>query len=276
MSDRITAICAAIKFVEEYLVEPITVADIAAAAGYSLYHFIRTFNQIVQLTPYDYLIRRRLSQAALALLEREQRVVDIALDFQFNNHETFSRAFRRIYGMPPTSWREQDVFDSRLIMPAFDREILEFLNNLDFVPPRLRSMEKTILAGLMTPLTDNSEDIPALWQNLHDALAVSSINFGKPEFWGIRFPSQTPAGRSFYLAGFKIPRFGSASGAFVTKIIPGGRYICFSPRMQPCTSDLIFKILYHIYIPKACLTLGDPLEIEHIGKRQEILLPVRA
>ena len=96
MNERLQAICAAIQFIESHLCDPITVADAAAAAGYSLYHFIRSFNQMVQHTPYDYLMRRRLAVAACELLETERRVIDIALYFQFNNHETFTRGFRRV------------------------------------------------------------------------------------------------------------------------------------------------------------------------------------
>ena len=59
----------AIEFIENNLKREITVADIADAVCYSLYHFCRTFNGAVHHTPYDYLMRRRLSDAARALVE---------------------------------------------------------------------------------------------------------------------------------------------------------------------------------------------------------------
>ena len=62
MNERLQAIDAAIQFVENRLRDPITVADIAAAAGYSLYHFIRTFNQIVQ-----HRLLKRMVKLGLAL-----------------------------------------------------------------------------------------------------------------------------------------------------------------------------------------------------------------
>ena len=154
MPQCIQAINAAIQFIESHLLESITVADIAAAAGYSLYHFIRTFNQTVRHTPYDYLMRRRLSLAASQLLETERRVIDIALDAQFNNHETFTRAFGRVFGISPTSWRERGFADHRLLMPRLEGDYLAYLNAPAFEPPSLTSLEgEIILAGLMTPLT---------------------------------------------------------------------------------------------------------------------------
>jgi AraC family transcriptional regulator len=58
-------------------------------------------------TPYDYLIRRRVSEAARALLETDNRILDIAFDYQFNNPETSSRAFKRMLGLQPSQWRVQ-------------------------------------------------------------------------------------------------------------------------------------------------------------------------
>lgn len=256
-------------------------ADIAMAAGYSLYHFIRTFNQVVQHTPYDYLIRRRLSAAALELLQSKRRVIDIALDFQFNNHETFTRAFSRVFSMPPTQWREQNFVDERCLMPALDWDYLDYLNAPNFVPPKLVALDEFVVAGLMTPITADPEAIPALWRNLRGILKGLLANAGQPEepeprdFWGIRTQPQIPGGSSFYLAAVKIPSLESAPGTFVTKIVPAGDYLCL-PQPGPQTNlDFGLMFLYHTVLPKASLNLGEPLEIEHLGERREILIPVQ-
>ena len=118
MNPQISAIIAGLDFIEGHLCIPITVGDIADAAGYSLFHFIRTFNKIVKHTPYDYLMRRRLSLAAMLLFETNERVLDIGLTCQFESHEGFTRAFGRVFGMPPIVWREIKTLDRRLLMPA--------------------------------------------------------------------------------------------------------------------------------------------------------------
>lgn len=81
----------AVDFIEDNLKEAIAVADVADAVSYSLYHFCRTFNQATHHTPYDYLMRRRLSLAAQELLQTDKKIIEIALDYQFNSPETFSR-----------------------------------------------------------------------------------------------------------------------------------------------------------------------------------------
>ena len=88
--------------------------------GYSLFHFTRLFNQFTGLTPYDYLIRRRLSDASEALLMSDKRIIDIAQDYQFGSHETFTRAFNRLFAMPPSQWREQGAINKYLLDATFE------------------------------------------------------------------------------------------------------------------------------------------------------------
>lgn len=80
---NLPAIVRAIDVMEDHLREPITLAEVAEAISYSLYHFCRTFARATHHTPYDYLIRRRLSEAARALLRTDQRIGEVAADYQF-------------------------------------------------------------------------------------------------------------------------------------------------------------------------------------------------
>jgi AraC family transcriptional regulator len=275
MDERLQAIYTAIQYIEDHLREPITVADLASAAGYSLYHFIRTFNQTVHHTPYDYLMRRRLSDAACELLLSERRVIDIALDFQFNNHETFTRAFGRVFGMPPSHWRGRNYADPRLLMPALDRDDLDFLNAPDFVVPEWMGLDEIILAGLMIPMDIDHESISTLWRNLRLALRVTSLNSGTHDFWGIRMQPQISEESSFYFAAVKIPSIESTPGVFVSKILPAGDYVSLT--LKGPTPNLVAarKYLYHTFLPKSVLVLADPLEIEHFGEVRRILIPIR-
>ena len=96
---HLTAICNALDFVEEHLTKDVTVADMADAACYSLYHFSRTFNRVVHLTPYDYLMRRRLSESARQLIETDKKIIEIAFYYDSTNTEIYTRAFKRLVGM---------------------------------------------------------------------------------------------------------------------------------------------------------------------------------
>lgn len=94
------------RYIEEHLEEPITLHELAQAAGYSPWHCAKIFKEIQGNTPFEYIRRRRLSKAAMELRDRDLKVVDVAMDFMFDSHEGFSRAFRRQFGMSPKEYKK--------------------------------------------------------------------------------------------------------------------------------------------------------------------------
>ena len=73
----IETITQAIDFIERNLQRDISVADMAASVSYSIYHFCRTFNKITHHTPYDYLMRRRLSESARELMVSDRKIIEV-------------------------------------------------------------------------------------------------------------------------------------------------------------------------------------------------------
>lgn len=90
----------------------LSLATLSRHTGMSPSHFHRTFRSEIGETPADYVERLRLERAAFRLHIQEAGVLQIALDCGYNNHETFTRAFRRAFGRSPASyrqWRRQQV-----------------------------------------------------------------------------------------------------------------------------------------------------------------------
>lgn len=88
-------------YISEHLKEPITLSSIAKAAGYSKYHTARIFKEETGLTLFEYIRRERLLACAHALRNHKGRVIDTALDFVFDSHEGFTRAFSNSFGITP-------------------------------------------------------------------------------------------------------------------------------------------------------------------------------
>lgn len=102
--------------IETCLREPITLRELAAAAGYSPWHAARLFKEATGLTPFDYIRARRLTKAALKLRDGDERVLDVALDFVFDSHEGFTRAFSKEFGIQPKRY-SQKTPPIKLFMP---------------------------------------------------------------------------------------------------------------------------------------------------------------
>jgi AraC family transcriptional regulator len=91
--------------IQAHLDEDLSLDVLSARASLSPAHFQRTFQALIGETPKKYVARLRLERAAFRLLIQDATLLDIALDCGFQNHETFTRAFRRRFGMPPSSYR---------------------------------------------------------------------------------------------------------------------------------------------------------------------------
>jgi AraC family transcriptional regulator len=102
--DRRTAIDAAL-WLEDHLDESIDLHDAAAAAGLSVFHFLRLFTAVVGATPHQYLLRARLRRAARLLASSDRAITDVAYDVGFGDLSNFVRTFRRAAGVSPRRFR---------------------------------------------------------------------------------------------------------------------------------------------------------------------------
>ena len=83
-----------------------SLARLAMEAGLSLYHFLRTFESVVGVTPHQYVLRMRLRRAAVRLACEADSVLDIAFDCGFGDVSNFNRSFRAEFGMSPRAFRQ--------------------------------------------------------------------------------------------------------------------------------------------------------------------------
>ncbi|GIN62447.1 putative HTH-type transcriptional regulator YbfP [Robertmurraya siralis] len=94
-----------ILYVEENLHEPLDLENIAAQSNFLKYHFHRIFQSTIGMTITEYIRIRRLANASSALIYTSERILDIALYYQFESQESFTRAFKEIYKLPPGKYR---------------------------------------------------------------------------------------------------------------------------------------------------------------------------
>lgn len=94
-------------YIDNYLEEEITLHALAQQAGYSPWHCAKMFKEYTNKSPFEYIRKLRLSKAALVLRDEQLRVIDVALDFVFDSHEGFTRAFRKQFGVTPKTYQKK-------------------------------------------------------------------------------------------------------------------------------------------------------------------------
>ncbi|MDR0287853.1 MAG: AraC family transcriptional regulator [Clostridiales bacterium] len=97
-----------IDYIEGHLTDEINNDAIEKIAGASFYNFQRVFVFIFNMSVAEYIRYRRLSLAAVDLIESDSKILDIALKYGYETHESFSRAFIQFHGVLPSDAKVKD------------------------------------------------------------------------------------------------------------------------------------------------------------------------
>jgi AraC family transcriptional regulator, arabinose operon regulatory protein len=93
----------ACRLMEERFLEFRTMEEVAAELGFSPIYVSRLFKRFSDSGAYRYLLKLRMNYAAEMILERGLKVIAVAERLRYADAFQFSRAFKRVYGVPPSS-----------------------------------------------------------------------------------------------------------------------------------------------------------------------------
>jgi AraC family transcriptional regulator len=100
-----TRVTASVRSIERNPAARLGLAELAAQARLSAFHYLRTFEQVTGVTPHQFILRTRLREAAARLATDSARVIEIAFDAGFGDLSNFNRAFRAEFGLSPRRFR---------------------------------------------------------------------------------------------------------------------------------------------------------------------------
>lgn len=109
MNERICAIQKLLDWIDNHAAENPPLTEIAKQAGYSPWYCSEQFHRLTGMTLRDYMAKRRLSMAALALRDTELPIVEIALKYGFSSQQALTRAFTAAYGCAPSAYRKNPL-----------------------------------------------------------------------------------------------------------------------------------------------------------------------
>lgn len=93
----------AARFILAHIDKPISLGEAAEAACFSKFHFHRVFTALMNESPGEYIIRKRLERAAIRLVYANASVTSLAENYGYASVAAFSKAFRQWFGCRPTS-----------------------------------------------------------------------------------------------------------------------------------------------------------------------------
>lgn len=95
----------ALEYINEHLVERISLQEIANELGMSQYYFARLFKQSMGITPYQYAIQSRVEEAKRLLAIPALSIAQISQRLGFSNPNQLSTFFRKYTGFTPKNYR---------------------------------------------------------------------------------------------------------------------------------------------------------------------------
>jgi len=246
-------------FLQEHLDDDLEPEQAAGVAAFSQFHFARVFRGLVGETLHEYVRRLRLERAARNLKQRDEPITQVALEAGFETHESFTRAFGAMFGVPPSAYRAAHK-------PAPDVASGTHLDDVsgyhppDYgeVPqPEIEELAPVRLAFLRHVGPYN--EVGATWGRLMGWAGMRGLLGPGAKMFGIVHddPDVTPQDRIRYDAAVSVTRPVAPEGEFGVMNLPGGRYAVFTHRGPYEDLGKFYQRIYGAWLPKSGCELGD-------------------
>jgi AraC family transcriptional regulator len=227
----------AMEYVESHLTEATDYDQLARIACCSTYHFQRTFSFITGVPLSEYIRRRRLTLAAFELQNSGVKIIDAALKYGYESPEAFSRAFKKMHGVMPTSARDKGVSLKAYPRLSFHISIRGDVE-MNYKIEEKQGFEMFGVSTLIHAAEDSLEqpldEIPKFWSKCTSDGTIDRIRaaaeLGKSDHvHAVLYnnPGEKQGGNFSYMIGYFLPQSGLPD-EFEQLFIPPQTYAIFS------------------------------------------------
>jgi AraC family transcriptional regulator len=288
------AVLRSLDVIEQHLKRPLPLHALARRAGFSLWHFHRIFNEHTGDSLGSYFRKRRLTAAAEELARTDRSVLDIALDYQFESHEAFTRAFKAAFDATPSEFRRTGKLAWLRTRPELTAPRLHALRVQTTLKPTLVELPALHLLGLsvrfappLSPSADNTDVMPRLYQRFCPFIPRLPPMQDQYIYGAARYPadpdSRRPDERE-YLASIRVAAGTRAKRPFTLWKIPASTYACFTHRGPIANFGETMNYAFGTWLPRSTFVHGDTPNLDRQDERFgdggrdcefDFLLPVR-
>lgn len=161
----LTQLNRAMEYIEAHIENDLDLADVSTVTNYSPYHFGRLFYYIADMPLSEYIRKRKLSLAAMALKSGNEKVVDLAVKYGYDSADSFTRAFVKQHGVTPSAARQPSV--NLTIFPPLTFQIK--IKGVQAMNWRIEEKEAFEVFGIERVFGDDETGkVPDFWTECHN------------------------------------------------------------------------------------------------------------
>ncbi len=261
--DYLAQVQCGIDYIEDHLDVDIHPLDVARHAGLSQWHFQRIFKALTNETLKTYIRTRRFSQSLEKLARTKARVLDIAIAAGFESQASFTRAFRKAFGVTPADYRKHPSSVCFLSKPKLDATYLEHIHANVSLEPEIIDSPALNLVGLRTRFfgaesekNNMANKLPQLWNDFLPRLD-SIPNRDLSGCYGVMQPVNERTDELDYWAVAPVPQIEPIPDGLVSVQIPAARYARFAHRGRYLSLNLTVNYIYSNWLIRS--------EVRHTG-----------
>lgn len=253
-----------IEYIEDHLDSEIKLERAAQLAACSVFHYQRMFAYITGVTLTEYIRRRRMTLAAFELVDKDTRIIDLALKYGYDSPTAFNRAFQGVHGVSPSRAKSEGVRLTTFPRLTFTMSIKgEAAMNY-----KIESKEAFRVVGYSTKekmsMDEGLKEIPKFWQGVREQGGIGKLcglMAGK-EPTGIFGVCISEEGNSFrYLIG--APTSAPVPEGMEEYLIPAATYAVFeSIGPVPDAIQSVQKRIMSEWLPSSGYQYGAAPDIE--------------
>lgn len=110
--EHINRIRKVLHYIDENIAEDLSLEKLSQIGAYSQFHFHRIFKSIIGETLLEYITRRKIEKAALQLsIKKNSSVKQIYLNLGYTSNASFTKTFKKYYGISPSKFKENKPAD---------------------------------------------------------------------------------------------------------------------------------------------------------------------
>lgn len=231
--DYIELIQKTIDYIDNNITEKITAEELSKIAGFSTYHYYRVFHNFVGIPVMEYVTRRKLQYALYELIKGE-KIINIALNYGFETHAGFTKAFKKCFGYAPKFYRIHAPIGApqKINLKSMKENKLGGI----VMQPKIiiRDAFKIVGYEFKTTLRNNahSRDIPAFWDKCNiegkENKLYNTQNTVKHGEYCLCVNTNMETDEFSYILGVEVPDFDNAMDEMFKLEVPQATYAIFT------------------------------------------------